>query len=102
MDILKRINQLRINKNWSVYRLSVEAGLPQSTLTNMINRETLPSIVTLEAICNALGITMSDFFNEENCNTQIDYEEFLKIYNKLPNDTKVSILNLMKNIADTL
>ena len=102
MDILKRINQLRINKNWSVYRLSVEAGLPQSTLTNMINRETLPSIVTLEAICDALGITMSDFFNEENCNTQIDYEEFLEIYNKLPNDTKVSILNLMKNIADTL
>lgn len=100
MDILKRINQLRINKNWSVYRLSIEAGLPQSTITNMFSRETLPSIITLQSICNALGITLSDFFKEEKESNGIDYEEFKKIYNKLPNDIKISVFNLMKNIAD--
>ena len=64
MDVLKKINTLRLQRNWSVYRLSVESGIPQSTLTNMFNRETLPSITTLECICNAFHITMSDFFLE--------------------------------------
>ncbi len=56
MDVLKRINQLRLDRNWSVYRLSVESGLPQSTITNMFNRETLPSIITLQALCDGFGI----------------------------------------------
>ena len=103
MDILKKINQLRINRNWSVYRLSVEAGLPQSTITNMFNRETLPSIVTLQSICNAFGITLSEFFEEEKSigNDCIDYGEFERIYQELPNDIKISIFNLMKNIVDS-
>ncbi|MDD6799793.1 MAG: helix-turn-helix transcriptional regulator [Firmicutes bacterium] len=101
MDILKKINQLRINRNWSVYRLSVEAGLPQSTITNMFNRETLPSIVTLQSICNAFGITLSEFFKEEKNSDGVDYEQFERIYNELPGDIKISIFNLMKNIVDS-
>ena len=101
MDILKKINQLRINRNWSVYRLSVEAGLPQSTITNMFNRETLPSIVTLQSICNAFGITLSEFFKEEKNSDGVDYEQFQRIYNELPGDIKISIFNLMKNIVDS-
>ena len=46
MDVLKKINALRIDRGWSVYKLAVEADLPQSTIINMFNRETLPSIVT--------------------------------------------------------
>ena len=97
MDILKKINQLRINRNWSVYRL------PQSTITNMFNRETLPSIVTLQSICNAFGITLSEFFEEEKSigNDCIDYREFERIYRELPHDIKISIFNLMKNIVDS-
>ena len=100
MDILKKINQLRLDKNWSIYRLSVESGVPQSTITNMFNRETLPSIITLQSICNALGITLSDFFKEEEISENLDYAEFEGIYEKLPNDVKKSIFKLMKNIVD--
>ena len=100
MDILKKINQLRLDKNWSIYRLSVESGVPQSTITNMFNRETLPSIITLQSICNAFGITLSDFFKEEEISENLDYAEFEGIYEKLPNDVKKSIFKLMKNIVD--
>lgn len=97
MDVLKRINKLRLERKWSVYRLSVESGIPQSTLTNMFNRETLPSITTLEMICNAFGITLSEFF----CETAVDSEsvaeeEYLKLYNSLPDGMKNSICNLMR------
>ena len=61
MNILKRINTLRMNRGWSIYKLSVESGIAQSTLINMFNRETLPSITTLENLCTAFGISMSEF-----------------------------------------
>ncbi|MGN0526365.1 MAG: helix-turn-helix domain-containing protein [Acutalibacteraceae bacterium] len=100
MDVLKRINQLRIDRNWSVYRLSVESGLPQSTITNMFNRETLPSIITLQAICDGFGITMAEFFTEETEKTDIDYNEFKSTFDRLPNNTKQTVFNLMKEMVN--
>lgn len=97
MNVLKRINKLRLERNWSVYRLSVESGIPQSTLTNMFNRETLPSITTLEMMCNAFGITMSEFFYDSTVESEsIDEKEFLELYNSLPDGMKDSICNLMR------
>ena len=98
MNVLKKINKLRLEKGWSVYRLSVESGLPQSTITNMFNRETLPSIATLESICAALGITMSDFFKEDGVESG-NTEEFLRLYNSLPEKTQTAILNFMRELS---
>ena len=101
MNILKKINKLRIDRNWSVYRLSVESGISQSTLTNMFNRETLPSITTLECLCNAFGITMSEFFKDENDNTNPSAEEseLLALYNSLSKPEKESTLVLLRAIS---
>ena len=96
MDVLRKINKMRLDREWSVYKLSVESGISQSTLTNMFNRETLPSITTLECICNAFGITMSEFFkenSESNCDT-----EFMALYNALDGDLKKSILTIMRGL----
>ena len=60
MDALRKINRMRLERGWSIYRLSVESDLPQSTLINMFNRETQPSIATLEAICKALDCQPGD------------------------------------------
>lgn len=67
----------------------------------MFNRETLPSIVTLQAICDAFGITLSDFFKEENTGESFDYGKLEEMYKKLPNDIKSSMFKLMKSIADS-
>ncbi|MEG9430331.1 MAG: helix-turn-helix transcriptional regulator, partial [Christensenellaceae bacterium] len=44
--------------------LADEAMLTQSTLSNMFTRKTMPSLYTLNQICEAFGITMSEFFND--------------------------------------
>lgn len=49
-------------KGWTEYRLSKECGLSESTIANIFRRNTIPSISTLEAICNGFGITLSQFF----------------------------------------
>ena len=101
MNVLKRINQLRIERNWSVYRLSVESGIPQSTITNMFNRETLPSITTLELICQAFGISMSEFFSEPTDDKQpiVRDIEIIDAFRKLDDDAKRLVLDLMKELG---
>ena len=101
MDVLKKINKMRLERNWSIYRLSVKSGISQSTLTNMFNRETLPSITTLECICNAFGVTMSDFFAEDMVSdSQNSEQELLTLYRALSEKTKKSVISLLSAIAD--
>ena len=64
MNTLVRLRQLLDDRGWTEYRLSKECGLSQSTIGNIFRRNTTPSIDTLEVICNALGITLSQFFAE--------------------------------------
>ena len=98
MNVLKKINKLRLEKGWSVYRLSVESGVPQSTITNMFNRETLPSIATLESLCEALGITMSDFFKEDVPQDAEMEVDFINLFQSLPAKSQQAVLNLMKDL----
>ena len=51
-------------REWTEYRLSKDCGLSESTLANIFRRNTVPSITTLETICDAFGITLSQFFAE--------------------------------------
>ena len=102
MNVLKRINKLRLDRGWSVYRLSVESGLAQSTLINMFNRETLPSITTLENICKAFNISMADFFedgsNESSGSPQ--KKEFIQLYETLSPSAREAVFNLMKDLSN--
>ena len=100
MDVLKRIEQLRKEKGWSIYKLSLEAGLTQSTLTNMFARKTLPSIATLSCICDAFGITLSTFFDEENSSLFLTEKEkdLIQNYRFLSEKEKTAVIELTKNL----
>lgn len=100
MNILKKINKMRLDRGWSIYRLSIESGISQSTLTNMFNRETLPSITTLESICHAYGITISDFFAEESQDSLIHSDkEVLSLYHTLNGEAKSIVLALLRELS---
>ena len=64
MDALQRLNRLMDERGWSVYRLAKNCGLSESTLANVFKRNTVPTITTLERICDGFGITLSQFFAE--------------------------------------
>lgn len=75
MDVLKRIDDLIKERNWSDYRLAMESGLSSSTIANLRRRNTVPSIPTLEAICNAFGITLSQFFDDQYNGNYLNAEQ---------------------------
>lgn len=103
MDILRKINKMRLDRNWSIYRLSVESEIPQSTLTNMFNRETLPSITTLASICKAFNISLSDFFSEDKAPKEhtIADKELIDMFNSVSDEARESILCLLREMNKT-
>ena len=66
MNVTERIEQIMKQRGWTVYRLGKESGLSQSTLAHVFRRDSEPTISTLEVICKAFGITLSQFFAEDD------------------------------------
>lgn len=66
MDAKQRIRDLMNERGWSEYRLAIASGLSQSTVANIFNRNTTPSVATLESICSGFDISLSQFFAESN------------------------------------
>ena len=62
MDTLDRINQLMEERGWSKYKLAQQSGISLSSVSNMFRRGHTPTVATIETICQAFGITMSQFF----------------------------------------
>ena len=65
MDATEKIQELMKQRGWSAYKLARQSGLSESTIANLIHRNTTPTIPTLEAICKGLNITLSQFFSDD-------------------------------------
>lgn len=68
MDILDKITQFRMERNWTEYQLAEKSGLTQSTISSWYRKNMLPTIPSLMKICDAFGITLSQFFLEDGDN----------------------------------
>ena len=56
-------------------------------------QENLPSLITLEKICTALGVTLSQFFQEGNSeNLTEEQKEVLKIWNDLSTNEQETVM----------
>ena len=101
MNVLKRIDDLRIERNWTIYRLADEAGITQSTIANMFSRKTLPSLSTLQQLCNAFGISLAEFFTPAE--EFADNSEFLLVanYRKLSSRDKKVVKDLITSLLKT-
>lgn len=64
-EILGKILQYRDDRGWSEYQLAERAGLPQSTISSWYRKNMMPTIPSLEKICNAFGVTLSQLFAQE-------------------------------------
>lgn len=94
MNILERIDELRKERGWSVNYLAMEAELTQSTVNNMYIRKTEPKISTLRAICDAFGITLSEFFSEKSTPD----DELKRRIATLSPEAKSALLTLLRSM----
>ena len=64
MDTVGRVYSLIEERNMSLFQLARLSEISYSTLSNSKRRAGQLSVETIERICGALGITLSEFFTE--------------------------------------
>ena len=100
MDVLTRLRGLQNEYGWSDYRTAKEAGLSRGTISNIYRRNTIPNIITLKAICNGFGITLSQFFDYDNdCDTiklTPELKELFHDWTNLSDDNKILVRQLIQ------
>ncbi len=99
--ILDKITQMRLERHWSEYQLAEKSGLTQSTISSWYRKDILPSIPSLTKICDAFGITLSQFFLENNDNTVLLNEnqlELLEAASKLDAAQYANLINFLKSL----
>ncbi len=68
--IAERITELRLRKNISEYRMSLELGQSRSYVQGITSGKAYPSIKQLFNICDYFGVTLAEFFDEETDDPQ--------------------------------
>lgn len=100
MDIVERIKELRDARGWSTNQLAMESELTQSTVSTLLTKENaLPSLDTLMRLCNAFGISLAQFFIEEEESELVNRQEKILIeqFRKLPSKKRNAILELLED-----
>ena len=64
MNTITRVYELLDDRALSLTKLAEMSGVAYSTIKMAESRNTQLSVDTIERICNALGITLSEFFAE--------------------------------------
>lgn len=65
--VANRILQLCQERNMAVNALARSAGMPPSTIKNILNGSSKnPGVSTIKMICDGFGITLMEFFSTEN------------------------------------
>lgn len=96
-DILSSITEFREQRGWTEYQLAERSGLPQSTISSWYRKKMVPTIPSLEKICTAFGITLSQLFAEGDAPVSLTESQrmLLERWSKLSADQQAVVLALI-------
>lgn len=83
MEIGKRITFFRTSKGYSVNKLANLSGVSQSYLREIELGNKNPTVEFLSALCDTLGVTLKEFFDDQPADPLIS-----KIYQLTPHQRK--------------
>ena len=96
-DILSAITLYRQERGWSEYQLAERSGLPQSTISSWYRKNMMPSIPSLEKICDAFGITMSQLFADGDTPVTLtpSQKKLLERWSRLSDEQQAIVFQLI-------
>lgn len=96
-DILAKITAYRNERNWTEYQLADKSGLPQSTISSWYRKNIVPTVPSLEKICSAFGITLSQLFadNQSPVSLTDAQQKLLERWSRLRKDQQEVIFLLI-------
>jgi transcriptional regulator with XRE-family HTH domain len=99
-DILATITTYREERNWTEYQLAERSGLPQSTISSWYRKNMVPTVASLEKICAAFGITLSQLFSEGDSPVSLteSQKKLLEAWTKLTPDQQDAVFALLEKM----
>jgi len=99
-DILTTITTYREQRGWTEYQLAEESGLPQSTISSWYRKKMIPTVPSLEKICTAFGITLSQLFAEgdEPVSLTASQRKLLENWSKLDEERQAVVFALIEKM----
>lgn len=96
-DVLAAIVAYREERGWTEYQLAERSGLPQSTISSWYRKNMIPTIPSLEKICAAFGITLSQLFAEGNAPVSLTESQrrLLERWSRLDKEQQEIIFSLI-------
>lgn len=94
MDIGKRISHFRTLKGYSVNKLATLSGVSQSYLRDIELGNKNPTVDIVSILCDALDISLKDFFNDSDEDSLFADPLFKKIYQLTPEQRDYLLLFL--------
>ena len=96
--IRERITQLRLSKGVSEYQMSYDLGHSRSYIYNISSVKALPPMAEFLAICDYLGVTPSQFF-EETTDDPILLRSAIDELRKVSKDDLMMIITLARRLS---
>lgn len=99
-DILATITKYRQDRGWTEYQLAERSGLPQSTISSWYRKNMIPTVPSLEKICMAFGITLSQLFAEEENTVSLTdtQKKLLESWSRLTEEQQAAVFTLIERI----
>lgn len=99
-DVLSAITEYRLERGWSEYQLAERSGLPQSTISSWYRKDIVPTVPSLEKICDAFGITLSQLFATDGNPVTLTarQKELLERWDKLDEEQQKIVFQLIDNM----
>ena len=96
-DILATITKYRQDRGWTEYQLAERSGLPQSTISSWYRKNIIPTVPSLEKICIAFGITLSQLFAEEENTVSLTKSQMklLESWSRLTEEQQAAVFTLI-------
>ncbi len=93
----ERLAELRTRKGVSARDMSLSLGQANNYINNIENKKSLPSMPSFFYICEYLGVTPQEFFDEGNANPEA-LNEFIAQARQLGSRSFEYILGIMKEL----
>ncbi len=63
--VVEKLKNICKEKAITPHKMAMESGIPPSTVVNILKGKSgNPGVLTIAAICNGMGLTLADFFQD--------------------------------------
>lgn len=100
--IAMKIEELCSKSGITRYQLSLRSGISQSALSDIVKKKNVPTLITVERICTAFGITIAQFFAQEEAIPDLSEEQkkLLQLWHGLTLKEKKIVTTFIESIQN--